>query len=205
MNRILKNLLVWAIFAILFVLVAPYQAAGQAASAVFAGNGTDVGTTLNYFVVSANGRDQGVPVITFVNVTSDKSDSVLKFYSAGTPVNCTQASVQATNIVVASTNGFAAGDVIIIRYQATDNYARRVVHDVTQGTNIVTTAVLTTPTAAGDLVYKATAAGSIPVGNATLNLIGTGIYAGQRGKPLLVEVDATSACEINAIAGQFIP
>jgi len=169
----------------------------------FAGGGTDVGTNLCYAVVSANGKDQGTPVVTFLSATSDLSSSAVTFYSAGTPTYANYVSTT-TSCPVASTNGFAANDVIIIRHVAADTYERRIVDTFTSATNLTVTVAPTTALAVGDLVYKATAGGTIPVGNTTLTLNGAGIYAGQKGKPLLLEVNGTSACQVNAVAATYV-
>lgn len=198
MKKLISTLLVLA------VVCLPAQLFAQSGLKSTATGGTDVGTTLCYAVISANGNNQSAPVLTYLNATSDKAASVVQFYTAGTPVRADVAS-STTNLVVASgdTNGFAANDVVIIRHLATDTYERRILTPNTTATNLNLTVAPTTTVAVGDLIYKATAAGSIPVGNATKELVGPGIYAGQRGKPLLLEVDGTSACQINAVAASY--
>jgi hypothetical protein len=166
--------------------------------------GTDIGNTLNYAVISAHGQNQAAPLVKFVSVTSDKTAAVLTFYTVGAPVQSISGNTSISNLVVASTNGFLENDIVVIRHIASDTYERRVVHAVSSSTNLTIKSPLTAATVAGDLVYKATAAGTIPVGNATVTLSGAGIWAGQRGRPLLLEVDGTSACHINAVGGIYV-
>lgn len=177
--------------------------------AVWAGGGTDVSTNLCYSVVSANSKNQGSPVLTYLNATSDKAGSVVQFYTAGQPVvaNDTNTTVTIPVNVSNSSNYFNAnGGIIVIQHKATDTYERRVLTTFTGTTNIVVTVAPTTTVAIGDIIWPMTAAGSIPVGNATLTLgPGDGIYCGQKMKPLLMEIDGTSACQINAAAAKFVP
>jgi len=61
------------------------------------------------------------------------------------------------------------------------------------GTNIVFTdkVMATLP---GDQVYKLSAAALLPVGAATANYQGEAIFVGNRGRPVSVSINATSAC-----------
>ena len=69
----------------------------------WAGGGTDVGTSICYAVVTADAQDQGTPVLTFLDATSDKAGAVVQFYTVGTPTYCNYVSTT-TSIPVASTN-----------------------------------------------------------------------------------------------------
>jgi hypothetical protein len=184
-------------------LMLPLVASAVPEVPVYSTGGTDVSTTLCYAVISANGKNQGNPVITYLNATSDKSASIVQFYKAGTPTAANYVSTS-TSIPVVATNGFASTDVIIIRHLADDTYERRVLTTFTSSTNLTVTSAPTTALAVGDLVYKATAAGTIPCGATTVSLSGAGIYSGQAGKPLLLEVDGTSACQVNAVSAAYV-
>lgn len=170
--------------------------------------GTDVSTTLCYSVVSTFSRipGGGTPMMTYVNATSDKAGSVIQFYTAGSPVQCNFTNSTVT-IPVTSTNGFNfSSGVIVIRHYLTDTYERRVLTTSTGSTNLVVTSAPGTTTIPGDQIWPMTTAGSIPVGSATKELNGgSGIYAGQRAKPFLFEIDGTSACQINAAGGTYLP
>jgi hypothetical protein len=195
------------------ILVTALLLMGAAAFAVppaismFAGTGTDVGTTLCYAVVSANGSSGDTAVVTYLNATSDLGGSVIKFYTVTDPARATGANTTVT-LAVAATNtaAWADGGIVVIRHMATDTYERRILAAPwsTATTNLKLTAAPTTTMAAGDLIYLGTAAGTIPVGAATKELTGDGIYCGQRGKPLLVEIDGTSLCQINAVCAKYV-
>lgn len=197
----IKNILSGLFVVLLALLPAVTQAVDEIP--FFAGGGTDVGTTLCYAVVSANGKNQGVPVVTYVNATSDKAASVIQFYTitANTAANVVSTT---TAIPVTLTNGFASGDIIVIRHLLDDTYERRILTTFTTATNLVVTVAPTVALVVGDIVYRAATAGFIPCGAATQAIAGEGIYAGQPGKPLLLEVDCTSAGQINAVAAKFV-
>ena len=171
---------------------------------VFAGGGTDVGNTICYAVVSAASANGGTPVVTYLNATSDLSSSKVTFYTYGTNTFVNAAQPGTTFIPVNATNGFVNGDVIVIRHVATDTYEKRILTTFTTNGVLVVTAAPTVATAAGDVIYRVSAAGSIPVGAATLALTGEGIYAGEKGKPLLLEVDGTSTCQLNAVCAKYV-
>lgn len=167
----------------------------------FAGPGT-TGTTLSYYVVSAAGN--GVPRVQYINATSDKSTSVLKFYTPSVTrlITATGASGQA--VITADSTGFAVSDVCVVRHVATDTYERLVI-SATNSTTITFTANLAASVAAGDYVNKMAAKGTIPVGATTkeINAAHGGVFNGASGKSVLIDLDGTSACSINVAAGVY--
>lgn len=171
-----------------------------AAKRHFAGLGTGA-TTLSYYITSAMG--DGTPRVQYVNVTSDKAASVLKFYDAGTPIMMTAGQSSTTNFTCVGTS-FASNDVVVLRDVSADTYERVVVYGST-ATNVTTQAAITGTYVAGDLAYEMTANGQFAVAAATVekNAVGGAIYNGTEGEPTLIEVDGTSACKINAIAGIY--
>lgn len=199
-----RQILISILCPLLLLLGLAARAPAADALKAFAGTSTDVGTTLSYYIASAYSENGGAPIVTYVNATSDKAASVLQFYTCTTA--CMVTGVNSTVTIPMATNGFSgyvANAILILRHTATDTYERRIVSTATT-TNVVLTAAPTTATAYGDLVYVCTAAGAIPVTATTKELDGPGIYAGQAGKPLLVDLDATSACQINAISGYYL-
>jgi hypothetical protein len=56
--------------------------------------------------------------------------------------------------------------------------------------------------AAGDQLYIATVNAQIPVAAATVSVISE-TFAGTEGRPLLVDLDGTSASQINAITVEY--
>jgi len=203
MNRFLSLILI-AVLA-LGALTAPRAQAAPDELTVWAGGGTDVGTTLCYAVTSTYSRSGGSPVITFLSATSDKGASVVQFYTAASPVQCNYTNSTVT-IPVTSTNGFNfSSGIIVIRHWLTDTYERRILTTSTGSTNLTVTSAPTAAVLPGDQIWPMATAGAIPCGNTTLTLNGTGIYSGQRGKPLLFEVDCGTNGQINAAWAAYVP
>lgn len=171
---------------------------------VYATGGTDVSTTLCYAVISAYSVNGGSPVVTYLDATSDKAGSVVQFYSSSAPINVTGSS--STTNLACSTNGIvgvASNAVLVIQHTSTDTYERRIAYLVGP-TNVAVSATFDSAVAAGDKIWLQTAKGSIPVGNASISKLGDGIYSGTPGRPLLLEVDGTSACQINAANAKYV-
>jgi hypothetical protein len=184
--------------AILAITIIPVQAQIK----FEAGTGTDVSTTLCYYAFSSKGA--GTPVIKYLNVTSDKASSVVQFYTAGSSILVTNSVIAGTNTILltGTTSGFQTNDVIVIRSVSNDTYQRTSVSQVAAG-SIVTAQNTAFALAAGDVIYRMSTAGAIPVGNATVTITGA-CYSGARDKPLLLEVDGTSACQINAVYAEWL-
>lgn len=175
---------------------------------VYATGGTDVSTTLCYAVISSYSVNGGSPVVTYLSATSDKAGSVVQFYRSSVPLNITTAS-STTNLAIAtnSMSGFTSNAIVVIQHNNSvgtpETFERRVVYHA-NSTNVAVSATFDASTAAGDKVWLQTAGGSIPVGNASITPIGDGIYSGVPGRPLLLEVDGTSACQINAVNAVYV-
>lgn len=161
---------------------------------------TDIGATNSHAIISAFGKGQAE--IDYLSVTSDKAGSLLTFYTAGdgvlvvTATNATQAVIYAPG-----TANFTAGDIVVLRHKAADTYQRLVVSST--ATASVTMTGNATATVAGDVLYKLTAGPAIPVGAATVT-IAVPCYRGQENKPTYLEIDGTSASQINLISGKFV-
>lgn len=165
----------------------------------YSGYGTGVSTTLCYNIVPPKGAL--IPCVQYINVTSDKAASVIQFYTAGTPVVITATQSYATNILTAVGTGFSGSDVVVVWHKTSGTFERGAVSSA-GATSITLSANLGTKATAGDLIYKMTASGSIPVGAATkeLNAPGGAVFTGQgSNKPILIDIDGTSACKINAV------
>lgn len=209
----MKNKLSTLIITALLVLgmVAPALAVDP--KQFFSSGGTAVSTTLSYAVVSAYSANGGTPVVKFLSLDSDKAASKLQFYTVTAPTTANYVSTT-TSLPVASTNGFVVNDIIVIRHQATDTYERRVITTFTSATNLTVTSAPTVALAVGDMVYDATAAGFITYGiihsegmgtNTIVAPGGGGIYSGQPGMPLLMEIDCTALGHINAVHASYEP
>lgn len=185
-------------------------------------NGFGVGSTnvpgaLPWAIVGARSANGGAPAVYHINAGSDATLASLRFYRVVSQTEAKFATNATTTISVASTNtpgtssgwGWNAG-TIIIRHMLDDTYEKRTLTTATGNTNIVTTAAPST-TVPGDIIY-------LVVTNATMGLTATGavgtnsvnggggpIYVGQKGKPLMVEVNGTSAAVINSIGGLYLP
>lgn len=178
---------------------------------VFSAGATNGGGTLATVIIGAHSVNNGTPVVTSVNGSSDLSSAKIQFYKVVRQTMCRYATNSTVVISVDSTNGFASGDVIIIRHIGNDGYEKRTLTTMTSATNLTTTAAPYT-TVPGDIIYgvTTTGAGSIPVVTNTLaspayvvNLSSTAIYTGQKGMPLLLEMNATSSGTINYVTATY--
>lgn len=179
------------------VLLQPY-------SAVSVGT-TNGASTLSWVIAPCYSANGGVPIVTYLNATSDKASSVVQFYkvTASTVANNTNTT---TSVPVVTTNGFDTGLSVIVRHVANDVYEKLAITQSTGGTNLTLTAGPAGSIAIGDIIYSISKTGvsKIPVGNATVALTGN-IYAGQRNAPIYAEVDSTTSGTLNAMAVQFVP
>lgn len=167
------------------------------------GTSTDIGATNTWFVAPADRAGQ--PVVKYFSATSDKSGSTIKGYTAaaGIPVTATAASGQAVVTHASSASAFAANDIVIVRSVANNTYQRCVVASDT-ATSVTFNENLTFALAAGDQLYIATVNAQIPVAAATVSVLSE-TFVGAEGRPLLIDLDGTSASQINAITVEYKP
>jgi hypothetical protein len=129
---------------------------------------------------------------------------VVQFFSSGPPIRSI-ATNSTTTVFVENTNGMAANTTIVIRHYQTDTYERRQISSILNSTNISVYQAPATTVNTTDQVYVQTAGGNIPCGAATLTLTtATGIYSGPAGRPLLIEIDSTSAGQLNSACASFV-
>ncbi len=168
-------------------------------SNLVSGVGTGTGASNSVYVVTA--ARGGTPVVEYLNATTDKAGSEVQFWTAGTGVLVSLGSVSGTNLV--SAGGFTAADTVLIRAVGADLYQKATVSSAT-ATNLVLTGTLTSALSAGDVVYKLTAGAKIPVGAATISVLGP-CYAGQPGLPLALSivVATTNTCSINLVTASL--
>jgi len=195
----MKNLFLFIVALVALFLFSARSLADDA----FAGAGTAVSTNLSWYVPSM--KPGGVPIIAYVNATSDLTTSVIKFYSAGAPVAVSTVSSNGQTTITAPGGALSASNVIVVRSLANDTYQRLVVSSATSS-NIVSTTNLAFDLAVGDPVYKMTANGTIPLGNTTAANNGTnaGLYYGTKGRPTLIDVNGTASASINLISGKYL-
>lgn len=169
---------------------------------------TNPATALSYVVVPARSANNGAPAVTFLNAGSAAATAKVQFYQNTTLVSAKYATNATVLLHVERTNGFASGDVIIIRHKADETYEKRILTTMTTATNLTTTVAPVGAVVPGDIIYRAQAAGagSIQWGAITNSLSGSYIYVGQKGQPLLAEINGTSTDGlINAIGGIYLP
>lgn len=173
----------------------------------FAGNyfselGTDVSTNLCYSIVKPIGD---IGRIEYINITSDLSSSAITFKD-GTFKSLVTSYDDGSPTVIGTASGLSynTNDVIVIYSPSSGNTERLVIATRTSS-NITTTTSVSFEPVEGDVLYIMTANGSIPVGAATkeINATGSAVYNGQKDYPILVEVNGTSACQVNLISGVF--
>lgn len=189
--------------------------AGLTASAAdtgFAVGTTNGATALSYAVVPIGGSsaDVSCPRVQFINAGSDLATSKVQFYSVLDSITATFTN-STTTLFVNRTNtvgeNWQAGTVLI-RHQADGGYERRTLTANTGATNIIVTVAPLAAVLPGDIVYyvSTAGAGSITWGAST-NSLGTsaaGLYVGQRQRPLLVEINATTAGTVHVVSGDYI-
>lgn len=161
----------------------------------------DAGTTLSHVVVPAGGRDR--IRLQYVNATSDKAASLLTFKRPSLSTVVTDPAATNQKVVkCVPYAGAAANDVVVGYSYAAGQAFRGVVASVQAGVSVTLVANLALALAPGDLVFLMAAAGQIPVGAATKEANAPTVFAVDEG-PALIELDGTSACRINLVAGEY--
>ncbi len=163
-----------------------------------------------------NGGGNGTPVITYLNCQSASPNAVVQFYKCTNQTSATIATTNTRTNTVVSTNGFSAGTVVVVKHSLTDTYERLLCVAPPATTNIAFASDPVTALAVGDIIYQQTTTGTIPVvtNNAGLlnnayfiNIAADGIYSGQKGLPLLLEMvtGAGTNGSIKAVNAKFVP
>jgi hypothetical protein len=136
--------------------------------------------------------------------TSDKAASVLSI-RAGTSsyvIISNNATTTATDHFLTFTNGLAANDVLMLQ-RADGTAASGIVSAVVTNKVTLTSGGFGSAVAAGDQIYKLSAATTIKVGAATAVYQGEALYAGTRGRPIRVVLDGTSACSLDSVTARY--
>jgi hypothetical protein len=136
--------------------------------------------------------------------TSDKAASVFSFRTGTGAYVVTSATVNATNIVLNSTNGIGISTNIIIVTGA-GVASSATTHSALSGTstNVWITATNSIVPAVGDQVYLLGPATTIKCGATTGNYQGEAIYVGNPGRPVRCVLDGTSACSIDSLTARY--
>lgn len=154
-------------------------------------------TSVCYFATSPFQQARVVQAI----ATSDLATSVLTFKSGTTPMTCAYTNPVDVNFGVAATNGFFVGDFVIVE-TAAGAITNAQITGFTKATNMIFKDKIMA-TVPGDMVYRLGAATTLPVGAATKVYSGEAIFVGNRGRPIMVKVDGTSACSLDAISARY--
>jgi hypothetical protein len=173
----------------------------------FSGAGTAQSTTNAFYVAGNYTLTKGTPTVRYLNVSSDLANSVVQFYVVSNQVSVVNGTnAGTTNFVCSATNGFVAGDILLIKHTSSDTYERLPCFAVQNTNQIVVKYPPISQVNNGDTIWRAKPAGAIAIGAAS-NTVPTGagmfIYAGQYDKPLLIEINGTSTATINAVSGDF--
>ncbi|PTX92092.1 hypothetical protein DB346_24400 [Verrucomicrobia bacterium LW23] len=173
--------------------------------APFALNGS-TGTTLSWLAHLPRDTRQRHRA-QYLNATSDLAASAVTFYGAGAPVLVTSESASGQAVVnVPGTGNFAPSDIVLVYDDSARTFYRHTVSSVTADT-VTLSANLSATLVAGDMLIKrGSVLGAIPVGATTkeVNASGSGFFCGETGRALWAELTGTSACKINALAGDFV-
>lgn len=203
----MKNIL-RILFAALLFAVLTFQAMAALAEPV---NGFGVGTTngggtASWVIVPARSANNGAPAVTMLSATSDLAGSKVQF-SKVTATALVTGTNSTVTLQVNRTNGFASGTIIVIQHIVDNTYEKRTLTTMTTSTNLVCTAAPLGATTPGDIVYamSSTGVGAVAVGSATVNLNGSYVYVGQKGKPILADLTGTSACTLQTLGGVYLP
>lgn len=176
-------------------------------------NGFGVGSTNfnvnpSWAIIPARSANGGAPAVNFIAAGSDLAGAVVSFYKVTAQTVARYSTNVTVTLSVDRTNGFASGTVIIIQHLANDSYEKKILTTMTASTNLITTVAPAGTVSPGDIIYavSTSSAPSIAWG-ATTNTISAAapIVVGQRGKPLLVEINSTSAGQLRAVGGTYLP
>lgn len=176
----------------------------------FCTSSTNQASALSWAVVTSRSGNNGTPVVTFLGYGSDLAAFQIQSYKVNAQCVCNFTNSTVT-IPVNTTNGFnAAGSaVIVIRHKLTDDYEKRILTTSTGTTNLVTTVGAQETIVPGDTIYQCikTGAGSLVGGAAITNTLAApgGIFIGQQGLPLLLEINGTSGASLYSASGYFLP
>ncbi len=145
---------------------------------------------------------------------TDLATAVVKAYTVDFVTTASPSTNYTTNIVCGTTNNIADGGVIIIQHKASDTYEKRTV----AGTHAVIGALsVTVPPVGvvtnGDTIYHCSTnyAGQIDcrqfLANSTNFIYSSSagaLFYGQVGKPLLLELNGTSAAHLDLSSGAYV-
>lgn len=167
--------------------------------------GTTNPGTASFVIIPARSANNGTPRVQYLSYGSDKAGAKIQSYKI---VSSVRANYTNSTTVVMVENTNTASTTVVIRHIADDSYDTGTVSAF--GSTNLTMAAAPRAIVPGDIIYgvSTTGAASITVGAIT-NTIGPssgGILYGQKGKPLLLLIDATGAGAgfITTAAGDYV-
>jgi len=164
----------------------------------FATGGTAINAGTNWAVLPGySGANGSTPLVTFLSVRGNAATPItLQSYYVSSSTFATATNTTTTNFVN-STNGFVAGNWLVINHTTLATMLEseaRLISAVQNTNQIVLTTATTYPVLPGDQVFQETAGASVSIASsasASTVLNGPGIVSGQAGLPLLLTVSST--------------
>lgn len=184
---------------------------------VFATPGTAYNAATSYAVIpmqtSVGGPNGAAPLITYLNYSGLSANAITLTAYVSTNRTVALATNSANTLTVNATNGFTAGQVVLIQHAGLGLLPRfqseyAVVSAVQNTNQIVLATNAVNPVVPGDIVWQETSAGSIPVASSTSaqSLIGPGILAGDRREPFLLVLSSSNGTNsINTACATYVP
>jgi len=160
------------------------------------------GVTNSWAILPAPSLNNGAPVVTYVNATSDKAGALIQCYRVAA-ISTASLENSTTSIYVDANPTPSNACILVIWHKTAETYERLFATAASTATNFVTSVAAATTVYQGDKVYTMEKAGSVALGAATVSVNGTGVFYGQLGLPLLIDVDGTSACKVNSLSGYY--
>jgi len=155
-------------------------------------------TSVVYF---ASSPAQQIRVVQTI-ASSDLASANLLLSTGVTPLSITKSNASGTTIDVAYTNGFAVGDQVVLE-TAAGVITNQAIASFTGSTNIVF-ANKVPITRIGDQIYQMSTAVKLWTGVFTNRVLsGEAIYVGNKGRPVQVLLNSTSAGSLDAITARY--
>ena len=155
-------------------------------------------TSVVYF---ASAQSQQIRVVQTI-ASSDLASANLLLSTGVTPLSITKSNASGTTIDVAYTNGFAVGDQVVLE-TAAGVITNQAIASFTGSTNIVF-ANKVPITRIGDQIYQMSTAVKLWTGVFTNRVLsGEAIYVGNKGRPVQVLLNSTSAGSLDAITARY--
>lgn len=159
---------------------------------------TATGTTLAEIIIPAQPLQQ-IRVVGAV-VTSDKAGSNLGFQTGNTPYVVGLSNNAGTTVTLTYTNGLSVNTNVIVSSSTTNASGK--ISSLSGTTNIVLAAAVFA-TVPGNEVYTLSGTNTLPVGATTISYQGEALFVGNKGRPLRVTCDGTSAVTINSLTVRY--